>query len=67
MSQKDPNCHCENEAKVLYDMYKKMGTLKDGTWQTKTCCADGMSTLTIAGKSVTLVYPDGTIASYTES
>lgn len=60
-------CRCDNEAKVLYDMYKLQGVLKDMQVQTRTCCRDDLATLTIAGKTLTLKYGDGTVVSYTES
>lgn len=59
------NCHCENEAKVLYDMYKKMGTLRNGRWSTITCCEEGIAVLEIRGKNVTLTYASGTVQTYT--
>lgn len=60
------DCHCENEAKVLYEMYKIQNTLQDGEWDTPVCCKEGLAKMTIKGKTLTLVYADGSIDSYTE-
>lgn len=60
------NCHCENEAEVLYKMYKTMNNLVDGEWQTPTCCGDGLALMNISGKTLSLTYADGTQQTYTD-
>lgn len=59
-------CQCENEAKVLYDMYKKMGNLKDMDVETPVCCRSEHARMVISGKTLTLYYTDGTTSTYTE-
>lgn len=59
------DCQCENEAKVLYDMYKKLGTYQEGEWETPVCCKDEPARMVIQGETVTLFYADGTISTYT--
>jgi hypothetical protein len=61
------DCTCENEAKILYEMYKFQNNLNDGVWETKTCCNEGLATMTISGKTLTLVYADGKISTHTEA
>lgn len=63
----DPNCHCENEAKVLYDMYKVQGSLSDMDIVTPVCCSDDPARMVISGKTLTLYYADGTVSTYTEA
>ena len=60
------DCVCDNEAKVLYDMYKLMGNLQDMDIQTPVCCQDGNARMLIIGNTLTLYYADGTISTYTE-
>ena len=60
-------CQCENEAEVLYNMYKLQGTLKDMDIETPVCCGSEQARMVIAGKTLTLYYTDGTVATYTEA
>lgn len=60
------DCQCENEAEVLYNMYKIQGNLQDGEWDTPVCCRTEQAHMVIAGKTLTLTYSDGTVATYTE-
>lgn len=62
------NCQCDNQAKVLYDMYKVLGTLADIdiNIDTSTCCPTGQARMVISGKTLTLYYTDGTVSTYTE-
>jgi hypothetical protein len=66
MSNTFVDCHCDNEAKVLYDMYKVQNNLKDGEWDTPVCCHSEQARMVIAGKTLTLYYTDGTVSTYTE-
>ena len=61
------NCQCENEAKVLYDMYVTLGTLEDMDIDTPVCCGSKQARMVIAGKTLTLYYSDGTTSTYTEA
>lgn len=61
------DCQCENEAKVLYDMYVKLGTLQDMDIDTPVCCRSEQARMVIAGKTLTLYYSDGTTSTYTEA
>lgn len=61
------DCQCENEAKVLYDMYKFKNTLQDMDIITPVCCRDEPARMVISGKTLTLYYADGTVSTYTES
>jgi hypothetical protein len=60
------DCQCENEAKVLYDMYKFQNNLHDGEWDTPVCCRSEQAHMIISGKTLTLYYTDGTVSTYTE-
>lgn len=60
------DCVCENEAKVLYDMYKVQNNLQDIDCLTPVCCKEGDARMVISGKTLTLYYADGTISTYTE-
>lgn len=60
-------CQCENEAEVLYNMYKLQGTLKDMDINTPVCCGSEQARMVIAGKTLTLYYTDGTVSTYTEA
>lgn len=60
------NCQCQNEAEILYNMYKVQGTLKDMRINTRVCCRSELAEMTIADKTLTLVYSDGHISTYTE-
>lgn len=60
------NCQCQNEAEVLYNMYKVQGNLVDMRINTKVCCRSELAEMTISGKTLTLKYSDGTTATYTE-
>ncbi len=66
MSNTFVDCHCDNEAKVLYDMYKVQNNLNDGEWDTPVCCHSEFAHMVISGKTLTLTYTDGTISTYTE-
>lgn len=60
------NCQCENEAKVLYEMYKKLGHLQDMSVDTPVCCQEGVAKMVISGNTLTLTYADGSVSTYTE-
>lgn len=60
------DCQCDNEAEVLYNMYKRLNNLKDGEWDTPVCCRTEQAHMVISGKTLTLTYSDGTISTYTE-
>lgn len=60
------DCHCENEAEVLYNMYKKLGHLQDMEVFTPVCCKEGEAKMIISGKSLKLIYADGSTSEYTE-
>lgn len=60
-------CQCENEAQVLYEMYKHQGNLQDGEWDTPVCCNSEHAHMVISGKTLTLYYTDGTVSTYTEA
>lgn len=60
------DCQCDNEAEVLYKMYKFQNKLQDGEWDTPVCCKEGIARMTVSGKTLTLVYADGSTAQYTE-
>lgn len=60
------DCQCENEAEVLYKMYKKLGTLADIDVQTPVCCHSEQARMVINDKTLTLYYTDGTISTYSE-
>ena len=66
MSNTFADCHCDNEAKVLYDMYKVQNNLKDGEWDTPVCCHSEQARMVISNKTLTLYYTDGTVSTYTE-
>jgi hypothetical protein len=54
-----------NEPKVIYDMYKATnGTASE--WNTVTFNGGGSAQAALAGKTLTLTYSDGTVATYTE-
>jgi hypothetical protein len=54
-----------NEPKVIYDMYKATnGTASE--WNTITFNGGGSAQATLAEKTLTLTYLDGTVATYTE-
>ena len=58
-------CTCENEAEILYKMYKHLGTLQDIQFTGKSsCCTDEEVTVTIIEHTVTVAYADGTISRY---
>lgn len=61
----DHNCQCENEAKVLYDMYKLQGSLSNMDIVTPVCCSDDPARMVISGTTLTLYYADGTVSTYT--
>lgn len=61
-----PDCQCENEAEVLYNMYKTLGTLADIDINTPVCCRSEQARMVISGKTLTLYYTDGSVATYTE-
>lgn len=60
------DCQCENEAEVLYKMYKLQGTLQNGEWDTPVCCRTEQAHMVISGKTLTLTYSDGVVSTYTE-
>jgi hypothetical protein len=60
------DCQCENEAEVLYNMYKRLGTLANIDIDTPVCCRSEQARMVISGKTLTLTYSDGTVATYTE-
>ena len=60
------DCQCENEAEVLYKMYKTQNNLVDGEWDTPVCCRTEQAHMVISGKTLTLTYSDGTVSTYTE-
>ena len=60
------NCQCQNEAQVLYNMYKTLGTLEDMDIETLVCCRSEQARMVIEGKTLTLYYSDGTTSTYTE-
>ena len=60
------NCQCQNEAQVLYNMYKTLGTLEDMDIETLVCCRTEHARMVISGKTLTLTYSDGTVSTYTE-
>jgi hypothetical protein len=60
------DCQCENEAEVLYNMYKILGTLTDMDIDTPVCCGSEQARMVIAGKTLTLYYTDGIVSTYTE-
>ena len=54
-----------NEPKTVYDMYKATnGTLSE--WELPTLNGGGSAQAIILGKTLTLTYSDGTVATYTE-
>jgi hypothetical protein len=59
------DCQCDNEAKVLYDMYKLQGVLTDMDISTPVCCGTKEARMVISGKTLTLYYTDGTVSTYT--
>jgi hypothetical protein len=61
------DCQCENEAKVLYDMYKLQNVLADMDIITPVCCRSEPARMVISGKTLTLYYADGTVSTYTEA
>jgi hypothetical protein len=61
------NCHCENEAEVLYKMYKIQNTLYDIDIETPVCCHSEKARMVILGNTLTLYYTDGTVSTYTEN
>lgn len=67
MTQIDKNCQCQNEAEVLYNMYKALGTLQDTDIETPVCCRTEQARMVIQGNTLILTYSDGTVSSYTES
>lgn len=60
-------CICENEAEILYRMYRTTGTLTDAEWTGQSmCCNDDEVHIKILGHTVTIKSMDGTlISSYT--
>jgi hypothetical protein len=60
------DCQCDNEAKVLYEMYKKLGHLADCDMTTPVCCKDEPARMVIIGNTLTLYYEDGSVSTYTE-
>lgn len=59
-------CTCDQEAEILYRMYRTLGTLADGDWtQASSCCTDQEIHVVISGHTVTVTYQDGTISTYT--
>jgi hypothetical protein len=60
------NCQCNNEAEVLYNMYKKLGTLANIDINTPVCCGSEQARMVISGKTLTLYYTDGAVSTYTE-
>jgi hypothetical protein len=55
------NCQCNNEAEVLYNMYKKLGTLANIDINTPVCCGSEQARMVISGKTLTLYYTDGAL------
>lgn len=60
-------CDCENEAEVLYKMYKAQKSLQDGEWNTPVCCRSEQARMVVSGKTLTLYYTDGSNSTYTEA
>ena len=60
------DCQCENEAEVLYKMYKAQNNLQDIDIETPVCCRTEQARMVISDKTLTLTYSDGTVATYTE-
>jgi hypothetical protein len=60
------DCQCENEAEVLYNMYKVQNNLRDIDIETPVCCNSEQARMVISGKTLTLYYTDGTVSTYTE-
>lgn len=54
-----------NEPKVIYDMYKASNGTAD-SWDTVTLNGGGSAHAVLSGKTLTLTYADGTVATYTE-
>jgi hypothetical protein len=54
-----------NEPKTLYDSYK-VQNLTVAEWDTVTFNGGGSARAVISGKTLTLYYTDGTVATYTE-
>ena len=65
MTTDKSNCHCENEAEVLYKMYVTLGTLADCDIETPVCCQSEQARMVISGNTLTLYYTDGTTSTYT--
>lgn len=62
----EKGCQCHNEAEIMYNMYKKLGTLEDMDIETRVCCRSEQARMVVSGSSLTLYYSDGSISTYTE-
>jgi hypothetical protein len=56
----------ENEAEVMYNMYKSAGGAPDGTWEGTSAATNKLSTVTLKGRTLTVVYDDGDVSTYTD-
>lgn len=54
-----------NEPKTLYDSYKAQNSTVT-EWNTVTLNGGGSARVVVSGKTITVNYTDGTIATYTE-
>jgi hypothetical protein len=59
------DCTCEQEAEILYKMYKKLGHYEDCDMVTPVCCQSEPARMVIQGETLTLHYADGTVSTYT--
>jgi hypothetical protein len=54
-----------NEPKVIYDSYKACNG-QETSWHTVTLNGGGSAQAVVTGKTITLTYADGSVATYTE-
>ena len=54
-----------NEPKTLYDSYKAQNSI-DTEWDTMTLLNGGSAKAVVVGKTITLTYINGSVATYTE-
>jgi len=65
LTPQTPDCKCDNEAEVFYNMWKLMDALHDRTETGKSsCCSTDDVIIVVKDQIVTITYSDGQEFSY---
>jgi hypothetical protein len=65
LTPQTPDCTCDNEAEVFYNMWKLMDALHDRVETGKSsCCSEDDVIIEVKNQTVTITYSNGQVFSY---